>query len=172
MNGSEYYRDSIRSRCSSTFKENILESVGDIYGQILLLDQGSRGPTNQARNLAETEDLTVRDVSDIRLAEDQGEMMRAERIEVNRLDDDQFVVLGGERTQERLLGRVSTEQRFDQVGKPTWRVFCFWIFRVMRNVQDVPSGFSNRVCQRVHVLSFRALYGDLVVVCTNDFWVL
>src|SRR5262249_982080 len=86
MRGLDDHADALR-------EERIVERLGDLSRQPLLDLEAAAEHLDEARQLREAKDLPVRNVRDVRLAEEGQEMMLAQRVEVDVLDQHHLVVV-------------------------------------------------------------------------------
>ena len=68
-----------------------LEGIGDLIGQAFLNLQATGEGIDHTRQLAQSDDLAVRNISNGRRAEERGHVVLAMRIERNVLDDHHLV---------------------------------------------------------------------------------
>jgi hypothetical protein len=95
--------------------------VGDLIGEPLLHLQAPAEDIDQARDLAEANHLRARNIRDMAPAEERQEMVLAEAVEVDVLDDHHFAVINREkRVVQHLVdvGRVSARQELERVLDP------------------------------------------------------
>ena len=76
--------------------QRLLERFGNLDGQALLNLQSPAEDFDDPRNFAEADDVFIRDVPDVALAEKREQVMFAQTIHVNVPDNDHLVVLNGE----------------------------------------------------------------------------
>ena len=83
----------IHDHSDAEWRQLLLDHQGDLMRQPLLHLQPPRKNIHQAWNLAETDHLRPRDVRDVTLAEERQQVVLAETIEVNVLDDHHLAVI-------------------------------------------------------------------------------
>ena len=69
---------------------------GDLIGQPLLHLEPAAEHVDQPRDLAQADDLRARDVGDVALPEERQQMMLAQAVEVDVLDDHHLAIIDGE----------------------------------------------------------------------------
>ncbi len=74
----------------------LAERLGDLVGQPFLHLQAAREDLDEARDLAQPDDAALRDVGDVASAEERQQVMLAETVEVDVLDDHHLVIIDGE----------------------------------------------------------------------------
>ena len=90
------------------------KGVRDLIGQPFLHLQTARVDVDKPGNLAQTDDLAVRDISDVTLPKKRKHVMFAEAVEVDVLHDHHLVIIDSEqRVVERGIdvGRVAARQK-------------------------------------------------------------
>ena len=90
------------------------DRVGDLVRQPLLDLQPAREHFDQPRNLAQADHLAVRDVRDVALAEERQQVVLAQAVEVDVLDDHHLVIIDGEQrvVEHRIdVGRVAAREK-------------------------------------------------------------
>jgi len=78
------------------------QQVRDLLGHLLLHLRPARQRFDHARNLAQPDDLAVRQVGHVRLADERQQVVFAHRREIDVLHEHHLVVLLGERPPQRL----------------------------------------------------------------------
>ena len=63
--------------------EHVVDRAGDLLGEPLLHLEPPREHLDDARQLAQPDDLAVRDVGDVRLAEERQHVVLAQRVELD-----------------------------------------------------------------------------------------
>ena len=103
----------------------VAQRLGDLAGQALLHLQAAREDLDQARDFAEPDDAALRYVSDVTFSEKRQQVMLAEAIEVDVLDDHHLVIIDAE---ERVVedgvdvGRIALSQKAKRFLHSLWRV--------------------------------------------------
>ncbi len=105
--------------------ERLLDAVADLDRQPLLHLQPARIGIDHARDLRQADDLAVRNVGDVRLAEKRQHVMLAQRIDLDVLDDHHLLVffLEHRRAQNfRRLEIVAVGQELQRLGHALGRL--------------------------------------------------
>jgi hypothetical protein len=103
----------------------VAQRLGDLTGQSFLHLQAARKDLDQARDFAEPNDTALRYVGDMTFSEKRQQVMLAEAIEVDVLDDHHLVIIDAE---ERVVedgvdvGRIALSQKAKRFLHPLWRV--------------------------------------------------
>mmetsp|Transcript_29315 Transcript_29315/g.97021 ORF Transcript_29315/g.97021 Transcript_29315/m.97021 type:complete len:304 (-) Transcript_29315:16-927(-) len=116
------------------------DGLGDLRREPLLHLQALREHVGDARELGQAQDLAVGDVGDVALAEEGHDVVLAERVELDVLDEDHLaVVLGEDRAVEHVLEalRVARRAVHQQLGHAPRRVLEALAARVLaERVED------------------------------------
>ena len=103
----------------------VAQRLGDLTGQSFLHLQAARKDLDQARDFAEPDDAALRYVGDVTFSEKRQQVMLAEAIEVDVLDDHHLVIIDAE---ERVVedgvdvGRITLSQKAKRFLHSLWRV--------------------------------------------------
>ena len=106
-------------------RDLVADRVGDLVGQPLLHLQAAAEDVDEPRNLAEADHLVARNVGDVALAEERQQVMLAQAVEVDVLDDHHLAIIDREqRVVEHLVdvGVVSAGQKLERLLDPLRRV--------------------------------------------------
>ena len=101
------------------------QRAGDLIRQPLLHLQAARIDVDQPGDLAEAHDLPIRNVRDVALAEKRQQMVLAEAVEVDVLDDHHLVIIDGEQgvVEHRVhVGTVAARQKAHRLLDPLRRI--------------------------------------------------
>src|SRR5688572_17909062 len=97
------------------------DRLGHLVGEPFLDLQPARKCVHQAGDLAETDDVPLRDVGDVALAEKWQQMVLAEAVEIDVLDDHHLAVIDGEQCaiEDGVdIGVISAGQEFHCLADP------------------------------------------------------
>ena len=123
-------------------RRDLLEDgVGNLVREPLLHLQPAAEHLDEPRNLAQADHLVARNVGDVALAEKRQQMMLAQAVEVDVLDDDHLAVVDGEqrvvdhRVDVRL---VSAGEKLERLFDPLRRVDQPLALRILAELRQQP----------------------------------
>src|SRR4051812_18181523 len=114
--------------------EHLHQGVRNLDGEVLLDLQAAREHVHDPRDLRETDDFPIRDVSHVRLAEKGKQMMLAHRIELDVFDEHDLARLGIE---DRFVDQgfeilaIPGGEELEGPRRAIWgfqQALAFWIF--------------------------------------------
>jgi len=132
------------------WREGVVQCIGDLRSEALLHLQSSRKGINKARNLREANDATARHVANGGNAWEREEVMLAEGVEWDALNDNEITSWCARRLLEygaenlvRVAG-VSAGELKQRTGNTAWRLYepvARWI--LANGTQDGAGGIGN-----------------------------
>src|SRR5438552_974891 len=135
--------------------ERLVERLGDLPGQLLLELQAVREDLDEARDLAQTDDLAIWQITHVDVPEERQHVVLAQTVEVDVLDHDHLVVvLVEDRVGDHVLGThaVAVGQLAQRARHPVRRGLQTLTLRVFA---ELDKQRFDKVCDRVAGLRLR-----------------